>query len=561
MASHSDKLSHEVAPTAGLTAKDVQIGTDSLQNSTPSLRSEDLVQGDYGSDSHHVFSEPKVADYWRGVYEKAEYEGRHRFDPTLTWSADEELKLRRKVDFRIMSWCWVMFMALDLNRRNINRAISDNMLEELGMDTNDFNTGQTIFLVSFLAAELPSGLISKKLGPDIWIPFIILGWSITSAAQAGLTNKAGYYAVRCILGLLMGGFIPDTVLYITYWYNSKELPIRLSWFWTVLSTCNILGSLLAAGILQMRGLQGWSGWQWLFLIEGCVTAVAGIVSWGLMPASISQTKGWVRGKNGWFTEREEKILVNRLLRDDPSKGDMNNRQAVTLDRLWKCVKDYDLWPLYLVGLTNYIPPSPPQNYLSFILRQMGWSTFEANLLTIPSQFMFGVNLLIISWVSEKFNERAFISSLSNIWIFPWLAAIVALGGSASDWVRYALLTGLLSYPYCHAIVVSWNSRNSNSVRTRAVSAALYNMFVQSGNIIGVNIYRENDRPYYIRGNRILLGICCFNIVLLWFVKFYYITRNKRREAAWSKLTGEEKVDYVRNTKDEGAKRLDFRFSH
>jgi MFS family permease len=140
-------------------------------------------------------------------------------------------------------------------------AISDDLLTELGMDTNDFNTGQTIFLLSFLAAELPSGLISKKIGPDRWIPFIITAWSVVSAAQAGLTNKAGYFACRCLLGLLMGGFIPDTVLYITYWYKKRELPIRLSWFWTVLSTCNILGSLLAAGILQMRGLQGWSGWQ------------------------------------------------------------------------------------------------------------------------------------------------------------------------------------------------------------------------------------------------------------------------------------------------------------
>lgn len=429
------------------------------------------------------------------------------------------------------------------------------------MDTNDFNTGQTIFLLSFLAAELPSGLISKKLGPDLWIPFIITAWSITSAAQAGLKDRAGYYACRCILGLLMGGFIPDTVLYITYWYKSKELPIRLSWFWTVLSTCNILGSLLAAGILQMRGLRGWSGWQYLFLIEGTITAVVGIASWGLMPASISQTKGWLRGKNGWFTEREEAILVNRLLRDDPSKGDMNNRQAVTPTRLWKAVCDYDLWPLYLVGLLAYIPPNPPSNYLSFILRQMGFSTFNANLLTIPSQFLFGVNLLIISKVSEYFNERALISSISNIWIFPWLAAIVALGGSASEWVRYALLTGLLSYPYCHAILVSWNSKNSNSVRTRAVSAALYNMFVQTGNIVGVNIYRENDRPYYIRGNRILLGICCANIVLFVLVKYYYVAKNKRREEAWAKLSGEEKVDYVQHTKDEGAKRKDFRFSH
>lgn len=119
---------------------------------------------DYGSNPNHVFADPKIAEYWRGVYEKARYEGRHRFDPDLTWTANEEIALKHKVDWRIITWAWIMFFALDLNRRNANQAISDDMLPELGMDTNDFNTGQTIFLVSFLSAELPSGLISKKLG-------------------------------------------------------------------------------------------------------------------------------------------------------------------------------------------------------------------------------------------------------------------------------------------------------------------------------------------------------------------------------------------------------------
>ena len=100
----------------------------------------------------------------------------------------------------------------------INRAISDpNFFRDLRMNTNDYNYGQTIFLVSFLAAEIPSGLISKKLGPDVWIPTIICVWSILSASQAALNSKAGYFAIRCLLGLLMGGFIPDTVLYFTYW--------------------------------------------------------------------------------------------------------------------------------------------------------------------------------------------------------------------------------------------------------------------------------------------------------------------------------------------------------
>jgi hypothetical protein len=93
----------------------------------------------------------------------------------------------------------------------------------------------------------------------------------------------------------------------------------------------------------------------LFLLEGLITFLIGVASWVLLPASISQTAGRGRGK-GWFTEHEEKILVNRLLRDDPSKGDMHNRQAVNLPRLWKCLKDYDLWPLYMVSNSSlHIP--------------------------------------------------------------------------------------------------------------------------------------------------------------------------------------------------------------
>jgi len=36
------------------------------------------------------------------------------------------------------------------------------------------------------------------------------------------------------------------------------------------------------------------------------------------------------------------IMVNRILRDDPSKSDMHNRQGITLDLMWKAMKDYDM---------------------------------------------------------------------------------------------------------------------------------------------------------------------------------------------------------------------------
>ena len=207
------------------------------------------------------------------------YEGRHRYEPQATWSQAEEKALIRKLDVRVCAWCCLMFFALQLDRGNITQALSDNMLKDLGLNTNDYNTGQTIFYVSFLAAELPSQLVSKKLGPDNWIPIQMISWSIVACCQARLTGKATFFVTRSLLGVIEGGFIPDVVLYLSYYYKSKELPVRLSFFWGAYGLTFIISAFLAYGILHLRGHDGLAGWQWLFALEGGVTAGRGSVSW------------------------------------------------------------------------------------------------------------------------------------------------------------------------------------------------------------------------------------------------------------------------------------------
>jgi len=145
-------------------------------------------------------------------------------------------------------------------------------------------------------------------------------WSLIAALQALMRNRNHFFVFRALLGLAEGGFIPDMVLYLSFFYTSKELPRRLSFFWTAYQFTSIISAFLAFGILHLRGHSGLSGWRWLFFLEGILTGLIGIISYFYLPASPTQTKGRLRGKDGWFNEREEKILVNRILRDDPSKG-------------------------------------------------------------------------------------------------------------------------------------------------------------------------------------------------------------------------------------------------
>ncbi|KAH6695721.1 major facilitator superfamily domain-containing protein [Plectosphaerella plurivora] len=507
-----------------------------------------------------VYDDPQLAKFFVPT---EKYENLHRFDPAARWTWAEELPLINKLDWKITLWACVAFFALDLDRGNLSQANTDNFLDDLGLDTNDFNLGNTIFRLSFLSAELPSQLISKKLGPDRWIPTIMCLWSVVAASQFWLSGRASFLTCRALLGLLQGGFIPDS-----YFFKGTELPFRLALFWTSLRVTDIVAPILAFGLLRLRGLHGYEGWRWLFLIEGIFTLSIGLWSWFMMAASPTQTKSWWN-KTGWFTEREEIILVNRVLRDDPSKGDMHNRQAVDFKLLWKSICDYDLWPIYLIGMTFLIPAGPPDSYLTLTLRNLGFDTFDSNLLSIPTQVIGAITMLLLTYFSEIWNERSFMALFGQIWLLPNLIALRFLPNSESPWIKFAVLTVLLSYPSAHAMQVGWCSRNSNTVRTRTVSAALYNMFVQVGGIIHSNIYRQNDRPHYRRGNTVLTAIAVMNIAMYIITKGYYIWRNKSRDREWDSMTREasrraassERAHYLETTTDSGSKRKDFRFAH
>ncbi|CAK7224939.1 hypothetical protein SBRCBS47491_005724 [Sporothrix bragantina] len=524
------------------------------------------------------------------------YEGRHRYDPAAQWTPAEEQRLVRRLDWRITGWCCLMFFAMQLDRGNVSQALADGMLADLGLSTDQYNTGMTLYYVCFLVAELPAQMVSKRLGPDVWIPLQMVAWSAVACSQSALPGKQAntqsvFYATRSLLGMLEGGFVPDVVLYLSYFYKGRELPARLAAFWAAYVATSIVSAFFAYGILHLRGHDGWAGWRWLFVIEGALTTFIGVLSWFYLPASPVQTgnagrRSFLRrlfssprasesspspSSSSWFTPQEETILVNRILRDDPGKGRMHNRQGLDLHRLATALADYDLWPVYLLGLTWAVPAAPAANYMTLNLKALGFNTFNTTLLTIPASVLFFLMLLLWTWLSERSwtgkkdqsnnNLRLVFVFLGQVYVLPCLIALELLPNHAGPWSWYAAAVVLTGFPYVHPILVGFTSRNSGNIQTRTVSTALYNMAVQTSSIISSNIYRAHDAPHYRIGNKVLLALNVWNMFLVAFMFVYYPWRNRQKARVWDAMSPAEKDAYIAETVDTGARRLDFRFAY
>ncbi|TYJ51574.1 hypothetical protein B9479_007844 [Cryptococcus floricola] len=506
-----------------------------------------------------LWDSDKVEEY-KKLYIRDDWENIEAFDPSFRWTIKEEKQTRRAVDWKIMLWVCIMFSALNIDRGNLSNATSDNILDDLNISTDDYNLGVTISKVGFLIAELPSQLISKRLGPDVWIPIQIIIFSVLSGAQFWLKGRASFLALRFLIAVFQGGFIPDTILYLSYFYPSRRLPIRLAFYWMSSSFVDIFVGFCAVGLLKMRGVLGYAGWRWLFLIEGLFTLLIGIASFFLMPTAPAKTKSWHHPK-GYFTDKQVKIIVNSVIRDDPGKASMHNRQPLSVKSIWRCCLDYDLYPLYALGLMFGIPKYPVAQYLSLSFRQLGFNVIETNLLTIPSTVCGLLTQLGITVLSELVNNRSFVASAEDLWLLPCFIALVTLAEPVNPWSYFAVATVLLSYPYTHAIQVAWCSRNSGSVEMRTVSASLYNMFVQVSAMIGANVYQAKDKPRYYKANKILIGIIVFNCVVLYpGTYFYYKWRNGQKAKVWDTMSDESRKEYLAITEDKGNKRLDFRFA-
>lgn len=109
--------------------------------------------------------------------------------------------------------------------------------------------------------------------------------------------------------------------------------------------------------------------------------------------------------------------------------------------------DYDLWPIYIIGLLFQIPETTPSQYLTLTLKGLGFDTFKTNLLVIPSTIFHMITMMALTYAGEILGELTLTASFGQIWALPFLIYIYKVDiTKINKWKAFGIMSLLLSYP-------------------------------------------------------------------------------------------------------------------
>lgn len=175
--------------------------------------------------------------------------------------------LNRLLFVKLMPLLIAAYVLSFLDRTNI--ALAKHQLDvDLGISAAAYGLGAGLFFLTYALSEVPSNLIMHRVGARFWIARIMVTWGLISAAMAFVQGETSFYVLRLLLGIAEAGLFPGVMLYLTYWFDREQRARATGYFLLGVCLANILSGPLGGALLELDGLLGWHGWQWLFVIEG-----------------------------------------------------------------------------------------------------------------------------------------------------------------------------------------------------------------------------------------------------------------------------------------------------
>ncbi len=239
----------------------------------------------------------------------------------------------RTITWRLIPFIFVLWVLAWIDRVNIG-FVKLTMLDDLKWTETVYGFGAGIFFLGYFFFEVPSNLLLQRIGARKTITRITIGWGAVCVAMMFVKTPTMFYALRFLMGVFEAGFYPGIILFLTYWYPSGRRCKAFGMFMSASGVAGVIGGPLAGTVMNgLQGTAGLHGWQWVFLIEGVPSIIAGVVTWFYLTDRPEQAK--------WLSPEQRKLVADDLAKDAASLGHREHSLLASL-------KDTRLWLMILV---------------------------------------------------------------------------------------------------------------------------------------------------------------------------------------------------------------------
>ncbi|XWX00382.1 hypothetical protein V2A60_008402 [Cordyceps javanica] len=411
-------------------------------------------------------------------------------------------RLLLKCDLRLIPILGTLYLVSFLDRSNIANARIFGLEKSLAMPSTGFNNCLWIFYLPFIMVEIPSNLFMSlnRIKPNHYLSGAMLILGVVSMCQGLTKTYGGLLACRFIMGIMQAVLPPGAALLIGQYYKRNECYIRFSYFFCFALLGSAFSGLLAYAIENMDGLGGYEAWRWVFILEGLLTVLFGLVAWLVIPEFPQEAT--------FLTTKERALLCARLHRDrGADKIDFHglNWSKVLLD--WK------IWSFTLIYFCADMGAASISSFTPTILKELGWTASRAQVMSIPIWMVSMSVTLLTSYASGKVSFR---------WPFVLAGAILALIGWCLQYsqvqpaaVRYFALYIIAAGSVAQfPILLGWLNSNLRGRPQQAVASAIQLGIGNCANFVASNVFITLERPEYPTGFATGVGIASLGIASL-----------------------------------------------
>ncbi|KAI9274654.1 major facilitator superfamily domain-containing protein [Phascolomyces articulosus] len=440
---------------------------------------------------------------------------------------DEEKELKElrqllfKIDIRIVILFSLCYLVSFMDRANIGNAKIAGLTEVTEITENGYNTGLSIFFAGYVIFELPSNMVLNKVGPRIWIAFIMIMCGGVLMAMAAVKNDAHLIATRFFLGVAEGGLFPGILVAVSVWYTKAQLTKRITIIICQSTIANAFGGLLGYGTMyNLEGAKGLHSWQWLFLIEGILTIAIGVAVFILLPSFPEKV----------LNERQLALFIKQMSKSAANhhifEGDIEEK--FSWKHLLLALKNYRLYIFCLVNISTGSVFYCNGLFLPSIVRGFGYTALNAQLMTIPPNAIASVFAIIVATSADYTKDRGYHIISSLILAILGFALLIGLKNHGSTALYVAMTLTVIGLQCSVSCCMSWYSCNFAGRIKRSISLALIVSCGNLGGVISGQMYRQSDAPQYIHGHTAALALTFCGTFLASLMKFILQHENTRR---------------------------------